>query len=102
MGFELIEVDTEWLAVAMFAGFFLILMSGYPVSFAFAGTAIVFGLIGYLMDGFDPSRLLLLPNNWFGTMSNFTLLAIPFFVFLGSVLEKSGIAEELLEPLGLF
>jgi tripartite ATP-independent transporter DctM subunit len=101
MGFELIEIDTEWLAIAMFAGFFVILMTGYPVSFSFAGTAIVFGLIGYLMDAFDPSRLLLLPNNWFGTMSNFTLLAIPFFVFLGSVLEKSGIAEELLETIGI-
>jgi tripartite ATP-independent transporter DctM subunit len=101
MGFELIEIDTEWLAVAMFAGFFVILMSGYPVSFSFAGTAIVFGVIGYLMDAFDPSRLLLLPNNWFGTMSNFTLLAIPFFVFLGAVLEKSGLAEELLETIGI-
>jgi hypothetical protein len=63
MGFELIEIDTEWLAIAMFAGFFAILMTGYPVSFSFAGTAIVFGIIGYLMDAFDPRRLLLLPNN---------------------------------------
>jgi tripartite ATP-independent transporter DctM subunit len=44
---------------------------------------------------------LLLPNNWFGTMSNFTLLAIPFFIFLGSILEKSGLAEELLETIGI-
>jgi tripartite ATP-independent transporter DctM subunit len=94
-------IDSEWLAIAMFAGFFVFLMSGYPVAFSFAGTAIVFGFIGWLMDGFDPSRLLLLPNNWFGTMSNFTLLAIPFFVFLGSVLEKSGLAEELLETIGI-
>lgn len=94
-------IDSEWLAIAMFAGFFVFLMSGYPVAFSFAGTAIVFGFIGWLMDGFDPSRLLLLPNNWFGTMSNFTLLAIPFFVFLGSILEKSGLAEELLETIGI-
>jgi tripartite ATP-independent transporter DctM subunit len=91
----------EWLAIAMFAGFFLILMSGYPVAFSFAGTGLVFGLIGWLAGAFDPSRLLLLPNNWFGTMSNFTLLAIPFFVFLGAVLEKSGLAEELLETIGI-
>jgi tripartite ATP-independent transporter DctM subunit len=94
-------IDSEWLAIAMFAGFFVFLMSGYPVSFSFAGTAIVFGFAGWLMDGFDPSRLLLLPNNWFGTMSNFTLLAIPFFVFLGSILEQSGLAEELLDTIGI-
>jgi tripartite ATP-independent transporter DctM subunit len=91
----------EWLSIAMFVGFFLILMSGYPVAFSFAGTAIVFGLMGWLVGGFDPSRLLLLPNIWFGTVSNFTLLAIPFFVFLGAMLEKSGLAEELLETIGI-
>jgi tripartite ATP-independent transporter DctM subunit len=94
-------IDSEWLAIGMFLGFFVFLMSGYPVAFSFAGTAIVFGFLGWLMDGFDPSRLLLLPNNWFGTMSNFTLLAIPFFIFLGSILEKSGLAEELLETIGI-
>jgi tripartite ATP-independent transporter DctM subunit len=91
----------EWLAILMFFGFFLILMTGYPVAFSFAGTAIVFGLIGMSVGAFDVHRLLLLPNVWFGTMSNFTLLAIPYFVFLGAVLEKSGIAEELLETIGL-
>jgi tripartite ATP-independent transporter DctM subunit len=91
----------EWLALAMFAGFVLILMSGYPVAFSFAGTAIVFGLIGLALGVFDLRRLLLLPNVWFGTMSNFTLLAIPYFIFLGSVLEKSGLAEELLETVGI-
>lgn len=91
----------EWLAIAMFAGFFLMLMSGYPVAFSFAGTGILFGAIGWLVGDFDPNRLLLLPNVWFGTMSNFTLLAIPFFVFLGAVFEKSGLAEELLETIGI-
>ena len=91
----------EWLAIAMFLGFFLILMSGYPVSFSFAGTGLVFGLVGWLVGAFDIDRLFLLSNNWFGTMSNFTLLAIPFFVFLGAVLEKSGVAEELLETIGI-
>ena len=91
----------EWLAIAMFLGFFLILMSGYPVSFSFAGTGLVFGLVGWLVGAFDVDRLFLLSNNWFGTMSNFTLLAIPFFVFLGAVLEKSGVAEELLETIGI-
>lgn len=91
----------EWLALAMFAGFVLILLSGYPVAFSFAGTAIIFGLIGLTVDAFELRRLLLLPNVWFGTMSNFTLLAIPYFIFLGAVLEKSGLAEELLETVGI-
>ncbi|HEY9622334.1 MAG TPA: TRAP transporter large permease subunit [Crinalium sp.] len=91
----------EWLAIAMFVGFFFILMSGYPVAFSFAGTALVFGVIGLAVGAFDLNRLLLLPNVWFGTMSNFTLLAIPYFVFLGAVLEKSGLAEELLETIGI-
>ncbi|MBD1910038.1 MULTISPECIES: TRAP transporter large permease subunit [unclassified Leptolyngbya] len=91
----------EWLAIAMFVGFFVILITGYPVAFSFAGTALIFGGIGLAVGAFDLNRLLLLPNIWFGTMSNFTLLAIPFFVFLGAVLEKSGIAEELLETIGI-
>lgn len=91
----------EWLAIAMFLGFFIILMTGYPVAFSFAGTALVFGGIGWWFGVFDLDRLFVLPNIWFGTMSNGTLLAIPFFVFLGAVLEKSGLAEELLETIGI-
>ena len=91
----------EWLAIAMFAGFFFLLISGYPVAFSFAGTAIIFGLIGLSLDAFKLDLLRLLPNRWFGTMSDFTLLAIPFFIYLGSVLEKSGLAEELLETVGI-
>lgn len=73
----------EWLSIAMFVGFFILLMTGYPVAFSFAGTGLVFGLIGWFVGAFDPARLLLLPNLWFGTMSNFTLLAIPFLCFWG-------------------
>ncbi|MEY3256921.1 MAG: hypothetical protein RLZZ29_2056 [Cyanobacteriota bacterium] len=91
----------EWLSILMFLGFFLILMTGYPVAFSFAGTAVIFGIIGITVGAFNPARLLSLPNIWFGTMSNFTLLAIPFFVFLGAILEKSGLAEELLETVGI-
>jgi tripartite ATP-independent transporter DctM subunit len=91
----------EWLSIVMFVGFFFMLLSGYPVAYSFAGTAIVFGGIGLLVGEVEVRRLLILPNVWFGTMSNFTLLAIPFFIFLGSVLEKSGIAEELLETVGI-
>ena len=91
----------EWLAIAMFVGFLALLLSGYPVAFSFAGTGLGFGLLGWMVGAFEPARLLLLPNLWFGTMGNFTLLAIPFFVFLGAVLEKSGLAEDLLETVGI-
>lgn len=94
-------MNYEWLAVAMFAGFFLILMTGYPVAFSFAASAMLFGLIGLAVGAFDLNLVKLMPNRWFGIMSDFTLLAIPFFVFLGAVLEKSGLAEELLETVGI-
>lgn len=91
----------EWLSILMFLGFFILLMSGYPVAFSFAGTAMIFGLIGLSVDAFPLARLLLLPNRWFVIMSDFTLLAIPFFVYMGAMLEKSGLAEDLLETVGI-
>lgn len=90
----------EWLSLVMFAGFFAIIMSGYPVGYSFAATAIVFGGIGYALGVFDPRFLKLMPSRWFGTMSDFTLLAIPFFIFMGAVFERSGLAEQLLETIG--
>jgi tripartite ATP-independent transporter DctM subunit len=96
-----LNMGYEWLAVAMFVGFLFILLSGYPVAFSFAGTGIIFGLIGLSVGAFDFNLIRLIPNRWFGTMSDFTLLAVPFFVFLGAILEKSGIAEELLETTGI-
>ena len=87
----------EWLSMVMFFGFFVMLMTGYPVAFSFAGTAMVFGLIGLGLDAFEFSRVNLLPSRWFSVMSDFTLLAIPFFIYMGAILEKSGLAEDLLE-----
>ncbi len=91
----------EWLAIVMFLVFVILILSGYPVAFSFAGTAIFFGLLGLAVGAFPPSRLGLLQNRWFGAMSDFTLLAIPFFVFMGAIFEKSGLAEMLLETIGL-
>ncbi len=91
----------EWLAIAMFVAFAFIILSGYPVAYSFAGTAIVFGAIGLYLGAFDLNLLRLLPNRWFGAMSDFTLLAIPFFVFMGAIFEKSGLAEELLTTIGI-
>ncbi len=90
----------EWLAIFMFVGFFAFIMSGYPVGYSFAATAILFGSIGYALGAFNLNLLKLMPSRWFGTMSDFTLLAIPFFIFMGSVFERSGLAEELLETVG--
>ncbi len=91
----------EWLAIVMFVGFFFLIMSGYPVGYSFAATGILFGLIGLALGAFDLNLIRLMPSRWFSTMSDFTLLAIPFFIFMGSVFEKSGLAEELLEVVGI-
>lgn len=91
----------EWIAIVMFVLFLILILSGYPVAFSFAGTAIVFGAIGLALGAFPIQRLGLLQNRWFGAMSDFTLLAIPFFVFMGAVFEKSGLAEKLLTTIGM-
>ncbi|BCX04711.1 MAG: C4-dicarboxylate ABC transporter [Candidatus Roseilinea sp.] len=92
--------NPQWLGILMFVGFFFLLLTGYPVAFSFAGVSIVFGLIGLAIGAFNFNLLLSLPNSWFGIMSDSTLLAIPFFIFMGAILEKSGLAEELLETVG--
>ncbi|MDQ7030815.1 MAG: TRAP transporter large permease subunit [Ardenticatenia bacterium] len=94
-------MEYGWLALVMFIPFTILLVYGYPVAFCFAGTASMFVIIGLLLGTFDMNLLRLLPNRWFGTMSNFTLLAIIYFVFMGAIFEKSGLAEMLLETIGL-
>jgi len=91
----------EWLAIAMFVFFFALILYGYPVAFSFAGTGILFIVLGIIFGAFDLNLLKLLPSRWFGTMSDFTLLAIIFFVFMGAVFEKSGLAERLLTTVGI-
>ena len=83
----------EWLALLMFVLFFVLILSGYPVAFSFAGTAVVFLLLGIALGAFDWRLLRLLTNRWFGTMSDFTLLAIIYFVFMGAIFEKSGVGR---------
>ncbi|MEL6816359.1 MAG: TRAP transporter large permease subunit [Cyanobacteria bacterium J06598_3] len=91
---------TDWLGPAMFAGALALLSLGYPVAFSLGGVAILFGIIGIAMGVFDPVFLTAMPQRIFGIMNNFTLLAIPYFIFMGAMLEKSGIAEDLLETMG--
>ncbi|MEA5582644.1 TRAP transporter large permease subunit [Nodularia harveyana UHCC-0300] len=94
-------LDYEWLGLVMFAGALVLLSLGYPVAFSLGGVAILFGIIGISLDVFDPVFLTAMPQRIFGIMSNYTLLAIPYFIFMGSMLEKSGIAENLLETMGI-
>ncbi len=85
----------------MFLAVLVLIFSGYPVAFALAGTALVFSLLGALAGDFDLIILRALPDRTFGIMSNYTLLAVPFFIFMGTVLEKSSLAEDLLETIGI-
>jgi len=87
----------ELIPLVMFAAVCLVLMAGYPVAFSLAGTAILFAAVGILTGHFDAKLMLTIPSRLFGTMSNGTLLAVPLFVFMGVMLEKSRLAEELLE-----
>jgi tripartite ATP-independent transporter DctM subunit len=91
----------EWLGPTMFIGALVILGIGYPVSFSLGAVAMLFGFIGLQLDLFPEALMRAMPSRIFGIMSNFTLLAIPYFVFLGSMLEKSGLAEDLLETMGV-
>ncbi|NKB70542.1 MAG: TRAP transporter large permease subunit [Candidatus Latescibacteria bacterium] len=83
----------------MFLVAFIVLLSGFPVAFCLAGTALIFAFIGILFGHFDPAFLSALPSRIFGIMVNETLLAVPLFVFMGVVLERSKIAEDLLETM---
>lgn len=95
-------MSVELLAIIMFAVFLVIILSGYPVAFSFAGTAIVFFLLGVVFGNLSFRSLNVLFSQWFAnSVTNFTFLAIPFFVFMGAVFEKSGLAEKLLRTIGL-
>jgi tripartite ATP-independent transporter DctM subunit len=94
-------MDYEWLSLLMFAGALGLLALGYPVAFSLGGTALIFAGIGSIFGVFDPFFLGGLPGRIFGIMGNYTLLAIPYFIFLGGMLEKTGLAEQLLETMGI-
>ncbi len=89
----------EYMALWLFACVFILLLSGYPVAFTLAGTALVFAGIGSYLDVFDSAFLEALPNRLYGIMMNQVLLAVPLFVFMGVMLERSRIAENLLETM---
>ena len=89
------------LAAFMFAGMIAFLFLGFPVAFSLTFTGLLFGGLGVAFGLLRPDFINILPIRIWGTMTNFTLLAVPLFVFMGVALEKSGIAEELLETMAL-
>jgi tripartite ATP-independent transporter DctM subunit len=90
----------EILAGTMFLGVIGVLLLGFPVAFSLAGTALIFGLAGMAFGVFDPSNFGSLANRYIGTMTNEVLVAVPLFIFMGVMLERTGIAEALLTTMG--
>ncbi len=90
----------EYIAPLMFAGLVVFLMLGYPVAFALGAIGLSFGFLGVQLGLLHPALFQALPERIFGIMANDTLLAIPFFTFMGLVLERSGMAEDLLDTVG--
>ena len=84
----------------LFAGLLFFLLTGFPVAFSLAATGLTFGLIGMESGLFPQTLFQALPLRIFGIMQNDTLLAVPFFTFMGIILERSGMAEDLLETVG--
>ncbi|MFT6430906.1 MAG: tripartite ATP-independent transporter DctM subunit [Halopseudomonas sp.] len=89
----------ELMAIGLFVCLCLALMLGYPVAFTLGGISLLFASAGVAMGLFDPSFFGALPSRLYGTMNNQTLLAVPLFVFMGVMLEKSKVAEKLLESM---
>jgi len=89
----------EWVSLLLFLTVVVLLLSGFPVAFTLAGTALLFAFGGIIGGGFEAAFLSGLPSRIFGIMTNETLIAVPLFVFMGITLERSRIAEDLLDSL---
>src|SRR5215470_1680123 len=90
----------HYMAPIMFMALVVFLLLGYPVAFSLAAVGLIFGFIGIEVGLFRPDFLQALPERVYGIMANDTLLAIPFFTFMGLILERSGMAEDLLDTIG--
>ena len=91
---------SELLALAMVFALCLLTLLGFPIAFTLGGTALLFAGLGWLIGVFDPSFLGFVPSRIYGVMSNPVLLAIPLFIFMGVMLERTRVAEDLLEAMG--
>ena len=86
----------EFIPLLMFGAICLVLLAGFPVAFSLAGTALIFAGVGILTGTFESAFLGAIPNRLYGDMTNMTLVAVPLFVFMGVLLEKSNLAQDLL------
>jgi TRAP-type mannitol/chloroaromatic compound transport system permease large subunit len=93
-------IPHDWMAPLMFGGLVVFMLIGYPVSFSLAAVGLFFGFIAINHGFFDFSLMQALPERVFGILANDTLLAIPFFTLMGAILERCGLAEDLLDGLG--
>ncbi|AOU98567.1 C4-dicarboxylate ABC transporter [Acidihalobacter yilgarnensis] len=93
-------MSMDWMGGVMLLTLLFMIFSGYPVAFALGGTAMLFVPLGIGLGFFDLNLMQALPQRVFGVMDNYTLLAVPFFIFMGTMLEKSGLAEDLLKTMG--
>src|SRR6266576_2376446 len=90
----------NYMAPIMFMALVVFLLLGYPVAFSLGAVGLIFGLIGIELGLFRPDFIQALPERIYGIMNNDVLLAIPFFTFMGLILERSGMAEDLLDTIG--
>jgi len=93
-------MSMENFAPLMFAGLILIMLIGFPVAFSLSALGLLCGFIAIEMRWFNPEFMSNLPLNVFGILSNDLLLAIPFFTLMGAILEKCGLAEDMLDSMG--
>lgn len=94
------EFLVDNLAPVMFANLIIFLLLGFPVAFTLAATGILYGLVAIEFDLMQPALFQALPQRIYGIVANDTLLAVPFFTFMGLILERSGMAEDLLDTIG--
>lgn len=93
-------MNPDLLGPLMFGAALLLIFSGYPVAFALGGTSLIFAIIGMEMDLLNFSMLQAISQRIFGVMQNYTLLAVPFFILMGTLLERTGLARDLLKTMG--
>ena len=94
-------ITPEFMIIFMLVTLFIFLLSGYPVAFTISGVPLLFAIIGHFFNVFDLSYVAALPNRIYGIMTNDLLISVPLFVFMGVMLQKSKIAEELLESMSI-
>lgn len=94
-------MNPELLAPLMFLVAFIFIFTGFPVAFSLGGTALVFAIVGVATGAFDWHLMFAMPERTFGVMNNYVLLAVPFFIFMGAMLQRSRLAEDLLRTIGM-